>query len=775
MSRIQLANQNHKQWPSIQPNVSDIRIENNQLTEIPDSVKNLKALVRIVANNNKITQISKELSSLPSFIDLRLSNNEITVIPESIFDIKKLSILLLNDNNIVTIPAEIRFLQSLTQLHLQNNQLKSVSDQIGSANNLTHLHLDNNPIEYLPNSIRELNKLVHFSITGTKLPIPPDYIPNKNIPATIEFILANQKEPTLALNIKNASVFSNFSKQELLDKYKSVITNFSVNNNVDFNFIENEDSVTSSTTTVLFIIGFDVHNDTRLVFRIIKKCTLLNIPFKILYQKDTESGISDINLEKGAETTKLRAKFEKDFSDELIHFQSQNELSDMILNVLKEHKPEVKLDSLILNNIGHFENVEIKFDDNLTCLVGENGLGKSSILRALALAIVGPDNHKISKKSIENFLRIKSIDEEGNVIYSETGSISLRYSVDAIQYENIISISCKDEGRLITAKASGDFELNYGEFNLKSLIVGFPQLRGRIATKEDVKKTPYSQPHIDDIIPLFNNEEDLRLDSFVSWIANLYGDAIKNGDFHSSKEYSIIEYVFNVITELTGKNMSFVTVQNFTPPIVIISTTDSPNGIPLNLISQGFKIVIGWIGYFIQRRIEAFPLSSISAASTEKSILIIDEIDSSIHPVWQARLLDVLRNQFPNTQIICSTHSPIMLAGLDKDQILEIQKIDNKIIVEQNSFDTWATSYKEILQLIFNTSDFIPKITKEEIELELENAKGNPEKIAELRETLNRLLTNERLADNLKEYEFSLNEKEKELDTLIEEYKKKNK
>tara|TARA_R110002096_G_scaffold1077_1_gene5815 strand:+ start:6558 stop:8879 length:2322 start_codon:yes stop_codon:yes gene_type:complete len=773
MSRILLNNSNLTDWPSIPDDVTDIRVDNNNLVEIPDSVQSLRLLTKISAINNQITKVSKKLGSLPNFTDLRIGNNGLISIPNNIFSIKKLSILILPNNIIEVLPPEIESLKLLTQLHLQNNQIHTIDKQIGSLINLTHLRLTNNPISYLPSSIRKLKNLVYFDIRGTNLPIPPDYRPGKNIPETIDFILINQIEPPISLSIKNAFVFCNFSKQNLIKKFNSVFIEFSDKNNIDFSFIDGIKSITKKTTTVLLVIGFDVHNDSDLIFKIIKKCSDLNIPYKILYQKDTEDGISDINLEKGAETKKLRDRFENDPSLELIQFQLQSELKDLILNVLKEHKPEVKINSLALKNIGHFEDVEINFDQNLTCFVGENGFGKSSILRALALAIVGPDNQKSSKKSISNLLRIKSINKEGQIIYCDTGSITLGYSVDSIQYKNIITLTSKDEGRLIFTSTSGDYELNSGEFNLKSLIIGFPQLRGRSNSNEDLKKNSYSQPHIDDLIPLLNNEEDLRLDSFVSWIANLYGEAIKDSDTYNSKEYSIIKYVFNIITELTGKNISFITVQSFSPPIVIISTEDSPNGVPLNLISQGFKIVIGWIGYFIQRRLEAFPLSSLGSVSMEKSILIIDEIDSSIHPIWQSRLLGVLRSQFPNTQIICTTHSPIMLAGLDKEQILEIQKENDKIVVLPNSFDTWATTYKEILQMIFNTADFIPKISKEQIALEIENAKDDPILIAELRETLDRLIANELLSDNLRLYEHNLSLKEKELDGLIKEYKNK--
>ena len=50
---------------------------------------------------------------------------------------------------------------------------------------------------------------------------------------------------------------------------------------------------------------------------------------------------------------------------------------------------------------------------------------------------------------------------------------------------------------------------------------------------------------------------------------------------------------------------------------------------------------------------------------TEKpGILIVDEIDVHLHPSWQRRIIPALTKNFPNLQIFCSTHSPLMLAGL---------------------------------------------------------------------------------------------------------------
>ena len=49
-----------------------------------------------------------------------------------------------------------------------------------------------------------------------------------------------------------------------------------------------------------------------------------------------------------------------------------------------------------------------------------------------------------------------------------------------------------------------------------------------------------------------------------------------------------------------------------------------------------------------------------------------------------------------------------MVAGLDRNQILEIKNEDGKVNIIPSSFDTWTTSYKDILKHIFDTNEFVP-------------------------------------------------------------------
>lgn len=46
-----------------------------------------------------------------------------------------------------------------------------------------------------------------------------------------------------------------------------------------------------------------------------------------------------------------------------------------------------------------------------------------------------------------------------------------------------------------------------------------------------------------------------------------------------------------------------------------------------------------------------------------KGIVLIDEVDLHLHPLWQRIILKQLNHTFPNIQFIVSTHSPIIVVG----------------------------------------------------------------------------------------------------------------
>jgi hypothetical protein len=85
--------------------------------------------------------------------------------------------------------------------------------------------------------------------------------------------------------------------------------------------------------------------------------------------------------------------------------------------------------------------------------------------------------------------------------------------------------------------------------------------------------------------------------------------------------------------------------------------------------------------------------------AAQPGIVIIDEIDAHLHPAAQRRVIPALQRHFPTLQIFCSTHSPLMLAGLKTHQMQLFQRdAAGKVFLSRHATDIVGWSVDEILQ-----------------------------------------------------------------------------
>lgn len=78
------------------------------------------------------------------------------------------------------------------------------------------------------------------------------------------------------------------------------------------------------------------------------------------------------------------------------------------------------------------------------------------------------------------------------------------------------------------------------------------------------------------------------------------------------------------------------------------------------------------------------------------SVVLLDEIDLHLHPVWQRRILPSLEETFPNIQFIATTHSPFVaqsaenLIELEPDESGSQVKVADKSGVPERSYHAIA-------------------------------------------------------------------------------------
>ncbi|NJL27206.1 MAG: AAA family ATPase [Thermoanaerobaculia bacterium] len=81
---------------------------------------------------------------------------------------------------------------------------------------------------------------------------------------------------------------------------------------------------------------------------------------------------------------------------------------------------------------------------------------------------------------------------------------------------------------------------------------------------------------------------------------------------------------------------------------------------PINTLSDGYRSTAQWVIDFLGWAIYA---GRINGKGEAGGILIVDEVEQHLHPLWQRHMLQRLHHQLPTTQIFVSTHTPLIVSG----------------------------------------------------------------------------------------------------------------
>lgn len=118
-------------------------------------------------------------------------------------------------------------------------------------------------------------------------------------------------------------------------------------------------------------------------------------------------------------------------------------------------------------------------------------------------------------------------------------------------------------------------------------------------------------------------------------------------------------------------------------------------GMPFHALGDGYRGTSGWILDFLSRAQSAgFPLTNKGPGG----ILLIDEIDEHLHPSWQRNILNNLKQLFSNVQIIGTTHSPLTIVN-SKPGETAVCRLSNAVgSIEQQLPDSQGKTADQLLR-----------------------------------------------------------------------------
>lgn len=303
----------------------------------------------------------------------------------------------------------------------------------------------------------------------------------------------------------------------------------------------------------------------------------------------------------------------------------------------------MKVSRLRLENIKCFEDIELSFEDNeenvkdWSLIVGDNGRGKTTILRSLAAGLC---------------------DKEGvSALLSELHGGFLRQGAN----KGSIEICLKDEDNkkyTIKTKIEGDSE-SISQDVFAGDCVGKPDTKkGRNFKREKIFAVAYGAGRsvegdrsyeeytlVDSVYTLFKYEHPLQ---------NAELGARRVNDHAKRKQWKRLQEILKEV--LTLKEDDEISLE-----ITGLYIKTKRGKYLFQTLSDGYKSLTSVIIDFVSWNLlyePDFDLSNLSG------IFIIDELEQHLHPRWQREIVKILSKRFPNVQFICSTHTPICALGL---------------------------------------------------------------------------------------------------------------
>lgn len=215
--------------------------------------------------------------------------------------------------------------------------------------------------------------------------------------------------------------------------------------------------------------------------------------------------------------------------------------------------------------------------------------------------------------------------------------------------------------------------------------------------------------------------EDVSAFEDIEPVATLFGENgylkhIKSSATYKtvSEQFERIQKLINAVLEQADDSYT-VRLVNYDSESLYFQTPFNQSAlVPIEALSEGFKSTFIWLFDMIIRIVEKG--GNISNVSEIKGIVLIDEIDLHLHPVWQRTILPGLEAVFPNIQFIATTHSPLVAQTVEKDNlvVLDMDEADNEVKVVDKNIDS-ELSYSTIVREIFD----IPSPFSKQTELDL--------------------------------------------------------
>ncbi|WP_336914796.1 AAA family ATPase, partial [Runella sp.] len=375
-------------------------------------------------------------------------------------------------------------------------------------------------------------------------------------------------------------------------------------------------------------------------------------------------------------------------------------------------------------------------------LIGDNGSGKSTVVRAIAMALIGKDlgavplqpSYWLKKNTflgttVINIFQDSKFDglNDSNSIL-DINNLEKPTKAPAIDFKNLQSRITFLKGNLNVLDPNdsaiqkmelldshlimlnvGDGQNTYIDWGVNGWFsAGFGPFRRFTGGNIENEKLFKSHPRIGAHLSLFR--EDIALSEALDWLKDLDYQRLMEKESNDEEARSTFIYR-NVI--------KFINESEVLPYNTKIKGIDKNgvnfvdgNGMTISDfdLSDGFRSILSIAFELIRQLVNVYGASA--TFETYESgdvrihlpgVVLIDEIDAHLHPSWQTEIGQWFTKYFPKLQFIVTTHSPLVCRACEHGTIWrlaspgsgeasgEITGTDRERLIYGNILDAYGT------------------------------------------------------------------------------------
>jgi hypothetical protein len=338
---------------------------------------------------------------------------------------------------------------------------------------------------------------------------------------------------------------------------------------------------------------------------------------------------------------------------------------------------------VVLENLRGFRHLDFDFERPDGCysgwavITGDNASGKTAFLKAIALALVGTDTARALQPSLQGWIRrgareaviaVEIVAGEADKFgqgrrYEHPFWSELKLSADPGP-EVTLTVGDKYKG-----KGKGPKHGPWAENPTGWYSVGYGPFRRLYGASPDAQRLMVGPSRVARFATMFR--EDATLGECEIWLKDLHVKKLEGRE----KEDQILDGVLKLLNDdflRNGLRIEKVDSEG-------LWLRDAGNLIlPLADMSEGYRAALALLVDIVRHIVSVYGPDDLVREEQGRQvvphngIVLIDEIDSHLHPEWQRQIGFWLKSRFPYIQFIVTTHSALICQAADENMIYHL-------------------------------------------------------------------------------------------------------